>query len=79
MADSTDLNLIASRQRIDVVDEAMAAILRKKTPAERLEIGFEMWRFARDMIRENVKAEHPQWSQSDVDRLVARRLSHGDV
>lgn len=79
MAESTSAKTIRSQPSSDVVDDAMARVLREKSPAERLKIADEMWRFARDMIRENVRAEHPEWNESDVERLVARRLSHGTV
>ena len=65
--------------KFDVIDDAMADVLREKTEWERLEIAFGMWRFARDMIRENLKVEHPDWADDRINKEVARRLSHGDV
>jgi hypothetical protein len=65
--------------QIEVLDDDMAAILRLKTPAERLAIAHGMWRFARRMIVTNLRAEHPDWDQAAVDREAARRLSHGAV
>jgi hypothetical protein len=70
----------SSRTFTDVVlDDKMAAILRNKSPAERLASAFSMWRFARDTIRRNVARQHPGWSAAEVDREVARRMSHGAV
>lgn len=63
--------------KIEVVDDDMAAILREKTSAERLEIAFGMWRFARDTLRRVVAVEHPEWSADQLQREVARRLLHG--
>ena len=60
---------------IEVVDPAMAAILRDETEAERLAIAWGMWRSARDMLRELVRAKHRDWSEQDIQREVARRLS----
>lgn len=62
-----------------VLDEPMAAILRQKTPAERLAMADAMWRFDRDTIRVNLRREHPDWAEEAIDREVARRLSHGAV
>ncbi|MCY3956420.1 MAG: hypothetical protein OXF47_10590 [Nitrospira sp.] len=31
------------RGQIEVMGKVMAAVLREKTPAERLEIGFRLW------------------------------------
>jgi Rv0078B-related antitoxin len=64
---------------IEMVDDAMAAILRQKTDAERLAIGFGMWEFARRLIEANVRADHPEWPNDEVRRQVARRMSHGAV
>jgi hypothetical protein len=64
---------------MEILDNAMAEILRRKTPAERLAIANGMWRFARDMLRANLVREHPDWADDVVNRTVARRLSHGSV
>ncbi len=39
--------------RIEVIDDAMAEVLRRKTPAERLAIGFGLWRSAQKLLRVN--------------------------
>jgi len=61
------------------LSDEMAEVLRQKTDRERLEIGFEMWRAANRMIQATVKQEHPEWSAEEIQREVARRLSHGSV
>lgn len=63
----------------EVLDERMVAILRSKTPAERLEMAFAMWRFARDLIRRTAAREHPEWTEDELTRHVAQRMSHGAV
>ncbi len=65
--------------QIEVVDDTMAEILRRKTPAERIRIGFTMWTSARDMLMTHLKKTHPEWDDERVKREVARRLSHGPV
>jgi Rv0078B-related antitoxin len=65
--------------RWEMVDDAMAAILRRKTEAERLAIAFGMWDFAQQMIRANLRREHPDWTDEEVRRATARRMSHGAV
>lgn len=65
--------------RWEMVDDAMVAILRRKTEAERLAIAFDMSRFVRRMIRANLVAEHPNWPPERVERETARRVSHGAV
>ena len=65
--------------QIEVVDDAMAEILRRKTPAERIRIGFALWTSARDMLMTHLKKTHPDWNDERVAKEVARRLSHGAV
>ena len=62
---------------LEMVDWPMVEILRKKTEVERLQIACGMWRSARDMIRNLLRAEHPEWTEEQVCREAARRLSHG--
>jgi len=62
---------------IEVIDDKVAAILRSKTPGERLAIADGMWKFAWQMIRAITAREHPEWTDDEIDRHVARRMSHG--
>jgi hypothetical protein len=62
---------------IEIVDRAMADILRTKTEAERLGIARGMWRSARAMMENLLRAQHPHWTPTAVNAEVARRLSHG--
>ncbi len=66
-------------RQIEVVDNAMAEILRKKTPAERIQIGFSLWTSARKMLTVHLKSIHPDWDEEQISREVAKRLSHGIV
>jgi len=63
----------------EVLDDRMAAILRGKSPAERLAIGNSLWRFAQNMIRANLQRQRPDWTAESLEREVARRMSHGAV
>ena len=66
-------------RQIEVVDDAMADVLRRKTGQERLKIAFGLWSSARRMLLSYLRAEHPDWSEDQVNREAARRLSHGAV
>lgn len=63
----------------EMMDDAMADILRRKTPAERLRIAGRMWQSARVMLRGAIRTAHPDWSEAQVNREIARRISHGAV
>jgi hypothetical protein len=71
--------MIVDWRRIEVVDDVMANILRGKTPAERLRIGFGLWRSAQKLLRGQLASLHPDWDAQRLAREVARRLSHGAV
>ncbi len=58
----------------DDLDDRMVEILRSKTPAERLAMAFGMWSFARKMIHAIVRREHPEWTEAEVNRAVAKRI-----
>ena len=68
-----------SLDRFEVVDDEMAAVLRTKTGAERLAIASGMYESARSMLLAHLAAEHPDWSEEQVTREAARRLSHGAI
>ena len=71
--------LILDPRRIEVMDEAMAEVLRRKTPDERIGIGFALWSSARRMLLAHLAASHPDWDEPRLSREVARRMSHGAV
>lgn len=61
----------------DVIEPEMARVLAAKTEAERLRIGWGMWRSARRMLVRIVSAESPELSPEELQQAVARRMSHG--
>ncbi len=63
--------------QIEVVDEAVAAILRQKTPAERIAITAAAHRTARALLTAQIRRQHADWTDEQVGREVARRLLHG--
>jgi hypothetical protein len=74
-----DLGNRLDPRRIEVLDDAMVVVLRRKTPAERLAIGFGLWRSARKLLRGQLASLHPEWDAQRLAQEVARRLSHGAV
>ena len=65
--------------QIEVVDDSMAEVLKKKRPAERIRIGFEIWESAHKMLTAYLKSRHPDWDMKHVEREVARRFLHGSL
>jgi len=65
--------------QIETVDEAMVEIYKKKTPLERLQIAFGLWRSTKILLFNNLRSLHPNWDEKRIQREVARRISHGAV
>ena len=63
--------------QIEVVDEATAAILRTKTPAERVAMTCDAHRTAKLMLTAQVHRMHPDWDELKVREEVCRRLMYG--
>jgi len=66
-------------RRIEVMDDAMAQVLRRKTPAERIAIGFSLWTSAKRMLTVRLSKSHPDWDEGRIQREVVKRLSNGTV
>jgi len=66
-----------TRLPMEIVDRDMARFLAEKTEVQRLEIGWGMQRSAVRMMRRVIRAEHPDWTEEEVSREVAARVSHG--
>lgn len=62
-------------KRIEVVDEAVAAVLRRMTPAQRLAIIADCNHTARVLIETRIRWQHPDWDDALVAAEVARRMS----
>ena len=71
--------MLALGARIEVIDDDMAATLRQKTGAQRLEIASRMFGSARRMLLSHLRSVHPDWDQRQIEREASRRLSHGAV
>lgn len=65
--------------RIEVIDDAMCDILRKKSSLERLKIGFGLWHSAKTLLFNALKSKHPDWDEEKIRKETARRISHGAV
>jgi hypothetical protein len=62
---------------IEVIDDSMAAILRAKTPAQRIAMVGAAHRTARHLIAAGVRVLHPDWTAEQVKAETARRLLDG--
>jgi hypothetical protein len=65
--------------RIEVIDDATAAMFRAMTPAQRVASALRSHRMAREFVTAVVRHHHPDWAEELVAREVARRMSGGAV
>ena len=63
--------------QIEVVDDAVADVLRRKTPAQRVEMMRAANRTMRLLIAGHVRTRHPDWTDDAVAAEVARRMLRG--
>lgn len=63
--------------QIEVVDDAVADVLRRKTPAERIAMALACNRTARLIIEGRLRSQHPDWPGDRVEAGVARRMAGG--
>jgi hypothetical protein len=58
---------------IEMVDQPMAELLRRKTPAERLASAHRMWQQARQRVIATIRHHHPEWDDEQVKSELRRR------
>lgn len=62
---------------IEIVEPALAQVLRLKSPAERLEMIAAANRTARLLAAAGVRFVHPDWDEAKVNAEVIRRVCGG--
>ena len=63
--------------QIEAVDDAMAEIMRRKTPAERIELVAGCYRLMRGLVEGRLRTDHPDWDDARIAAGVSRRMSRG--
>ena len=60
---------------IEIIEDDLAAVLRRKTGAERLKIVDMLFECVQGLIESNVRAAHSDWDERRVSREVAARIA----
>jgi hypothetical protein len=68
-----------NERNIEIMDDVMVQILKKKTPQERLMITFNLWSSAKKQLTDYLRSLHSEWDEKEIKQEVGRRLSHGIV
>jgi hypothetical protein len=64
-----------SFSHIEVIDDATAEMLRRKTPAEKIAIVCDANDTLRILVAGGIRWQHPGWTQTQVQEEVARRMT----
>ena len=65
-------------ERLGTLDKRQIMIWRAMTPARRLEIAFQAYQFALDVVRLTERRRHPELSPEELAWRVTRRMQ-GDL
>ena len=63
--------------QIEIVDDAVAEILRLKTPAERIALAAAAHRTARELLTARVRSLFPKMTADQVRNEVVRKFTRG--
>ena len=65
------------RACVEILDDAMVEVLRRKTAVERIAMVFDSERTMRLMLQADIAWRHPDWSNQLVAEEIARRFRNG--
>ncbi len=60
--------------RIEMIDDDMAEVLRRKTPLERVAMVFDANKTMRLLLEAHFRDRHPDWDDQQIAAAIARRL-----
>ena len=63
--------------RIEVVDDAVAEVLRRQTPAQRILTALKLNRLVRLRLEGHLRTLHPDWDAKAIQVEIARRMLLG--
>jgi hypothetical protein len=72
--DQSAMPYSAGHQRLEPLDPRQVAAWRAMSPARRLELAFQAFQFALDIVRLTEKKAHPDLSLDELAWRVTRRM-----
>ncbi|MBC8289786.1 MAG: hypothetical protein H8E37_05665 [Planctomycetes bacterium] len=60
--------------QIEVIDDAIAEVLRAKSHADRISMISDAHDTARQLVAGGVRHQHPTWNDAQVESEILRRL-----
>ncbi len=65
------------RPRVEILDEAIVEVLRRQSPAERMEMVLAANRLVRMRLEGHLHSLHPEWGPKQIQEEIARRVNRG--
>jgi hypothetical protein len=65
--------------RVEVVDDAIAEILRRKSGWEKIRMVAGGWPLLRAMHACQIRRAHPDWDEAHVEAETSRRMARGST
>jgi Rv0078B-related antitoxin len=62
---------------VEVIDDRVAECYRNQTTSFKLNLSWGMMDMGSDIARSSIRHFHPDWTEEQIQREVARRFSHG--
>ena len=63
--------------QIEVIDDKVAEILKRKTGQERLKMVWDSWTYFNERLRAYLKSNHPEWTDEELRKEIIRRMTYG--
>jgi len=75
----SDADPVANSKRpcVELLDEAIVEVLRRKAPVERVAMIFAANRTMRLRLEGHLRSRHPDWDDQRVMQEIAGRMSRG--
>ena len=70
-------NRTLNPRHVEIPDAEVIALMKSKTPAERLEMAFASHRLVRLRLAGHFRTLHPEWNDEDVEKAIAGRFLSG--
>lgn len=68
------MGFVPKPHQIEIVDDDVANILRRKTVTERIALAFDACETLRGIVTGGVKHQNPSWTDAQIKKEVARRM-----
>jgi hypothetical protein len=74
---SQPVNHRLNPRHVEIPDPDVIALMKSKTPAERLEMAFSSHRLVRLRLAGHFRTLHPEWTDEDVEKAIAGKFLSG--